>query len=320
MNILVTAIGSMSAEAVISALKAINSVNKVVGCDVHPHNWLPASRLLDAFCQVPYYLDNSYIQQITELCAAERIDAIIPLTDPEVDTLSDNSLIFENKGVNLYIGNQETILICRDKYRLAGFFKESQCVTTIPSFPLEDVLADKIGFPLIGKPKKGRSSEGLILFENREVVECRMDQLHNYIFQPVFNGDVYTVDVVRDSFGNTVSLVRKELLRTTNGAGLTVQIQSNHPLAEMTNKVANMLQIKGCINVEYLSHGKDYYLMDINPRFSAGIAFSQMTGYDMVRSHVNAFSGHRIETPVPLRNMILAKGFRDYNTADWKLY
>ena len=51
MNILITAVGSMSAEAVITSLTKIPKV-KLVGCNLYPTNWTHASRLVNYFYQV----------------------------------------------------------------------------------------------------------------------------------------------------------------------------------------------------------------------------------------------------------------------------
>lgn len=312
MHILVTAIGSMSAEAVISSLKACSFVEKVVGSDIYPKSWLPTSRLVDKFYQVPNYSEDNYINQIKDLCIKENVNAIIPLTDPEVDKLSANRNFFVDCGTRLFISNPDTIKSCRDKLEIVSVLKGHKWIATIPTYQLKEILSYKINFPVIGKPKMGRSSEGLMNFTRKEEIEFLKNRLQDYVFQPIINGDIYTVDIVRDSYNNCFSIPRKELLRTKNGAGLTVEIQKGQELTVVANKLAEFLNIEGCVNFEFILFEKVYYLMDLNPRFSAGIAFSQMSGYDMVRSHLNAFIDERIEPPVEIKQKIIAKSYRDF--------
>lgn len=55
-NILITAIGSFSAEAVVDSLKNLN--NKVIGCDIYPKEWHYLIRKLDNFYQVPLAIEE----------------------------------------------------------------------------------------------------------------------------------------------------------------------------------------------------------------------------------------------------------------------
>jgi carbamoyl-phosphate synthase large subunit len=54
--------------------------------------------------------------------------------------------------------------------------------------------------------------------------------------------------------------------------------------------------------------------MDINPRFSAGISFSILAGYDMVKNHLNCFMDNEIETNINYKTMIIAKKLSDVIT------
>jgi carbamoyl-phosphate synthase large subunit len=61
--------------------------------------------------------------------------------------------------------------------------------------------------------------------------------------------------------------------------------------------------------MEFIYDGSDFYLIDINPRFSAGVAFSSMVGYDMVLAHLNCFVGKQILPPVEYKEQIVAKRY-----------
>lgn len=60
---------------------------------------------------------------------------------------------------------------------------------------------------------------------------------------------------------------------------------------------------------------KENYLIDINPRFSAGIAFSCKTGYDFINAHLACFSGSPIPPAVEFIESIEIKYFIE-NTTD----
>ena len=62
----------------------------------------------------------------------------------------------------------------------------------------------------------------------------------------------------------------------------------------MISHLGKKLQILGAINAEFIFDGKQYYLMDVNPRFSAGIAFSRLAGYDIVKNHFLCFQNKTV--------------------------
>lgn len=100
---------------------------------------------------------------------------------------------------------------------------------------------------------------------------------------------------------------RWEYIRTKNGAGITVEIFYSKSLENIVKQIGNDLDINGCVNIEFIYDGDKYYIIDINPRFSAGIAFSKLAGYDFVKSHINAFTGEDILPTIKYNNMIAEK-------------
>ena len=83
MKCLVTSIGSMSAEAVICRLVLLPDV-EVIGCNMYPAPWVPASRLVKRYYQVPSAKEEApYIDQLLKICQLEDVTHVIVLTDLE---------------------------------------------------------------------------------------------------------------------------------------------------------------------------------------------------------------------------------------------
>lgn len=309
MNILVTALGSMSALPVINSLKNNPDIN-IIGTDIHPGKYLYQSRFVDKFYQVPNAADAAYIKKIVEIVEEEKIQFIIPLIDYEVDVLNSHRKKFEKLNATVTISNEKAINTCRDKLKLYNFFKNSGNIQCIPIIQKED-LNGHLMYPVVAKLINGRSSEGLhFIHSYGELMEIAKQE--SYIVQPKIVGSIYTVDVVRDVFGNCVSVARKELKRTSNGAGLSVSVEANEHLTALSAFIAESLDILGCINIEFIFDGNTFLLMDINPRFSAGISFSKAAGYDMVNNHMKCFLNKPIERLIGLKQNIYFKIFQDY--------
>lgn len=307
MRILVTAIGSMSAACAISRLKDYG--NYVVGCDIYPGYWHAETLLCDRFYRAPYATEREeYIRFLISVCMNEDIKYVVPLTDLEIDVINGYREKFEDAGIILCMQKPEILDIVRNKYRLFKTFESDSRVpsvkTCLLSHPDEDMR-----YPCIAKPYDGRSSEGLIRNADRKLLQAITDK-DRYIVQEQIDGNVFTVDYCRSATSGTDCAVpREELLRTRNGAGITIRTSSDMRLVELVSYIGNVLNINGCVNMEFIFDGQNYYLIDINPRFSAGIAFSVMSGYDMVNSHMKCFLHEEIEGQIALQERTIVKKY-----------
>lgn len=309
MRILVTAIGSMSAECTISKLR--ESGHYVVGCDIYPAEWHVESKLCDAFHQAPRATDvEAYLHFLLDVCKQHGLGYVIPLTDLEIDILNLCRAHFESRGIVLCMQPAEVLAVARDKYRLFQQFTADSMVSTPQTCLLSEPAAD-MAYPCIAKPCNGRSSEGLIRNATEEQVRA-IENKDAYILQEQLDGPIITVDYCRSSaHGTDAAVPRQELLRTKNGAGLTVQIMDSPEIIRQVSHIGRTLGINGCVNMEFIQHDGRHYLIDINPRFSAGVAFSVLSGYDMVNNHMNCFLGNPIGTPPVIREKIIIKKYQE---------
>ncbi|WP_339904244.1 ATP-grasp domain-containing protein [uncultured Cyclobacterium sp.] len=309
-TVLVTAIGSFASDAVVTALQS-RANTRVIGCDIYPGNWHAVTGKYNAFYQVPLVTrTEAYLEKIESICKEEAIDFIFPLTDVEVDVFNVNRSVFQKLGVVLCIPGPGALAVARNKMALAAFVVNKTDFPAIQTYGLNTVLPD-LPFPLIAKPLDGRSSEGIVWVYDKYGLDAIQNK-ENYLLQEVIRGPIYTVDYVRShSLNIDFSIPRKELLRTKNGAGMTVEIFENQELSQMVSTIGRALKINGCVNMEFIERDKQYYLIDINPRFSAGVAFSKLAGYDMVNSHMNAFLDEAILPAVRVKKSIAIKHMID---------
>lgn len=298
---LVTAIGSYSAESVISSLREHWDA-RVVGTNTQPHDWCTTSALLDAFHRVPVARNvTEYVERVLNICEIEQVTHVLPLIDPEVDAFALHHEVFAERGITLCMQPLETIRVARDKWLVHQAFRNDPLIRTIPTWRLEDLPVSGLDLPLIAKPRDGRNCEGLMQVRDADFLHYVRKRFcdRGYIVQPLLPGDVCVVDVVRQqSTGEWAAMARQELVRTPNGAGLTVRMLADPGLVEMAGQVARVLGVNGCINMEFLVQDGEALLMDVNPRFSGGIAFSHLSGYDMVANHLRCFREAPLDEPL----------------------
>lgn len=312
---LVTAIGSFSADIVIKNLKI--GGYRVVGCDIYPAEWIADSGNVASFYQVPLATDEKrYVNTILKICREEQAKVLIVLTDVEVDVWNRYRDELTLASVTLCLSSEKTLLLCRDKRELYRFLKEKGIGNPIPTLELMEADAERLSYPAVIKPFNGRSSQGLRYIQSLEemkgFLECGDSE--GLIVQPYYQGSIITVDVVRQAeTGESVAVCRKELLRTPNGAGTSVLVFLDPVLEATCRDIANALGINGCVNFEFIqTEDGSYHMLECNPRFSGGVEFSCLAGYDCVTNHLRCFIGEAIEPLKGITGMYIARKYEEY--------
>ncbi len=315
-RILVTAIGSAAADIVIKQLH--KNEYYVVGTDIYPKEWVADADAVDSFYKVSTCdRVKEYITEILEICRAENVAYIIPLTDVEVDLYHANRHIFEENNIKICMSEEKTIDLCRNKAKLSAFLSEHTVCNVIPEIK-EAQFETFQNYPVICKPVNGRSSSGIVICYCYEELKC-FAECHcvaQYVIQPYLEGNIVTVDVLRDDNAQKcVVLARKELLRTTNGLGTTVSTFQDVAFEQKCCNIAEYLGVKGCVNFEFIETiSGERYFMECNPRFSGGLEFSVLSGYDFVMNHVRCFRNENTDDCLNITKQIIVRKYEEYIT------
>lgn len=316
-SILITAIGSFSADIVIKTLKEMG--NYVVGCDIYPEEWIVDAMNVDQFYQAPYASDiDNYMTFIFSVCEEKNIQFLIPLTDAEVDVLNEYREEIEKRNIILCISGKECIKLCRNKLSLFEYLNDFGIKGLISTKYLNESDIYSLQYPVVMKPYDGRSSQGLHCVYSLEEAEklVKTIDMSKYIIQPMIQGDIITVDVVRDmNYHVQAAVCRKELLRTLNGAGLSVHVFRDENLEQEAMHIADCLGVQGCVNFEFIqTKDHELFFLECNPRFSGGVEFSCLAGYDCVRNHLRCFQRECIDRNMKLQEMYIARKYEEYIT------
>lgn len=293
LTLLVTAIGTHSAESVFKLLRKAFPGCILIGTDLNPMESIPNSNLVDRFCRVPPATSPDYAVEMHRICRKEQIQYLIPLTDPEVDAFIGLGEWFDSIGTVITQSSDVSVRLSRDKFQWYRFFSGHRSVNVIPTWLASDITAES-PFPLLAKKRNGRSSEGMIRYEDfKQWATCR-ERTSDHIIQPFWDGDIHTVDVVRSENGDVKALARHEIERNPRGLGLRVEVQKDSDSAHLAALVASELNLIGAINIEFLVKEGIPYLMDVNPRVSGGVRFSIDAGFDVIEEHMGVFESHGI--------------------------
>jgi len=117
-------------------------------------------------CDVGYRLplagEPSYGEVLQRICLKERVDLLIPGSDPELPMLAEIAPSLEAQGCRVLIGSALSVHLCQDKKAFHDRFAQLG-LPLVPTMLLSEALRDPqaLAYPLILKPRCGAGSVGV---------------------------------------------------------------------------------------------------------------------------------------------------------------
>jgi len=301
--VLVTAIGTASATAIVTELKKAGTYT-IIGTDINKEYEIATSKDVDEFFVFPSAVGDQeqYIQFVADFCKEHGIDYYFAVIDEEIENLSRHRALFESMGVTLCIPNETVVETCHFKDRFAHWAREHLTDCYIKTFDCVDQIKSE-DYPIFIKPIEGRASIGCHRIEDEERLRTTIPVEaigKTMIAQEYIEGEIITVDMVRSAkTGNHMIVQRRELLRNANGCGIAVEMIHNEKLNIICEALLNSLDLNGVVNAEFFCCGDDFKIIEVNPRFSAGAVFSCLAGCRLVQNAIAAAEGRDIViTPI----------------------
>lgn len=257
----------------------------------------PALYEADKYYIVPRMDAPNYLPTLLAICEDEKINAILPLQEDELTLLARNRELFEQKGITPIISEENTLEICRDKYKFYCHLKEAGIPVLASYHSLEDFQTDwkvqKVAFPVFVKPIRGCGSIGAMKVSCMEVLEvlCQHTDVP-LLIQEFCQGKEFGVDAYVDLISHEVTEVFiKEKLRMRAGEtekSVTVEEEALKGLILQTLKT---LHFAGPIDIDVFEKNGEYYISEINPRFGGGYPHAYACGMNVPRYLVNNIEG-----------------------------
>lgn len=268
------------------------------------------SKYTSHFIQLPDPVshEKDYINKIEEFLRNNTIDVIIPMEDETVELVLLNKKILGN--TKTLLPDYETFMIARDKSKTMQ--KAEELGVSIPkTYHANDIKEFKskinhIEFPVIIKPRISSGSRGISIIENKNELHAKYNEVHkeysNPIIQQYLSGNFRKIQVlVLFDENNEIKLsCTYQGIREFPVSGGPVTLWKTISDLYIEKKTIDFLKkIKwvGFAEVEYVVDQEinEYYLMEINPRFSANINLAVQLGIDYPLYFVKLALGKDIE-------------------------
>ena len=293
-RILITGVGRRIEllQAFRNAALVLDKNLKIYGADMA--GTAPALAYCDFTRKVVAMKDAGYIQNLLDICLADKIDLVIPTIDTDLLVLAENRDSFDAIGSKVIISSPDKVRICRDKNNTSQFFVD--CGLNAP-MPVNDWKDYKSGFPAFIKPKDGSSSINAFKVQNEKELEVYAKQIPDYIIQPFVEGKEYTIDIFCDFTGEPISIVPRERVQIRAGEVLKTKITMDARMIEESVKLCKAFQPCGPMTVQFIRDNKtgiDYFI-EINPRFGGGAPLSMKAGARSAEAILKLLSGEKVE-------------------------
>lgn len=270
-------------------------VETIVGVDTNIDSY--AQKLCDSYYMVPLANDSRYIQNIYDICSAEEVNTILPLTIEETIVLKDNEEEFNKKGIRIANSNLiRNIEICNDKL-LTNYSLRDLGINVPSAFSVSNSdelveAATGLGYPdrdIIFKPRITHGSRGFrILTESYDKLNLLLNskptdnifislgELKSIlgknrvqcVVMDKLDGDDYSVY----SFsldGEPLIIVPMRRSGLIPGMSTGGQAVDNREVIEYVSRIISVLKLNGSINVQLKLTKSGPLLYEINSRISA---------------------------------------------------
>lgn len=275
-NVLITSMGSTTAISVAKALTLQQDYElTIVGADTHMADMIAGSQFCHHFTTIsPACEEEQYLEDIGRIIDTFEIDLVIPIIDPELEVLARNRRQIE-KETFLLLSPLPTIRLCNDKLSMFQFLQKHG-IPTLMTVPLSEEGLEQLSVPFIRKPRYGWGSHDVHEISRKEDLSS-LPKIQDPILQEKGRGKEYTIDVFSD--GNQVIAVvprcRREIRSGITYNGETVH---NPSMIEYARRIPEVLPILGPANIQCFIDDDNIRILEINPRFSAGIPLSTAAG------------------------------------------
>lgn len=259
----------------------------------------PACIINKRFIKIPKCSDINYIKELKKLSSKLKIRIIIPTIDTELIILSKNKKEFEKIGINIIVSEYSFVDQSSNKLKTHNIFKK----INIPYPKIYN--KENVKYPIIVKPIKGSSSEGIFKIFSSSDFSANMLKDKKIMYQKLITKHKeYTIDLYYNKSSELISMIARERLDVRNGE--VIKSKTNFKITKKIWK--NFLSLPGAqgpitIQIFYNETINSIYGIEINPRLGGGCTLSYKCGLNFPRYIIREY----IENKKIIQNKKLLK-------------
>ena len=248
----------------------------------------PGEFFFNKIIKIDKTTSNNFLKQINDIYS--KYDLIIPTTETEMSFLSKNKELI--KKFPLLVNSSKILDIFLDKYETFKFLKKHNFNAPRFCFSLEKIKKFNTQFFLKKKIGHGNKDYKLIKSKNE------FDKLKNldkkeWLAQEYLgsNFNEYTCAVIKiGNFKDAIILNR----RLNGGYTYFSEVIKNRNLSLILFKIAEKVNLNGCLNVQLKISKKRIVIFEINPRISSTVMMRHKMGFQDCLLWIDYFLNKKI--------------------------
>lgn len=297
-RILVTAAGGDVGQAIIKAIRMSDLSATVDGADANAESL--AGAFVDHFHTLPKAFPSSdYMLALATLIDRNGYDVVIPASEVEIDTVTDDRAFGLNK-LPLLVQPGAWIRTYADKYSCMNALSGIVPVADFADASNDDQvrqLIEKTGFPCVVKRRRGFGSKTVALAHDHDdlallIKEMKPAMVMQYI--PDDHGE-YSVGVFRDHDKCEILPVRRSLGPV--GCTWWGVVELDLAVIDYVRQIAIASGLHGAANIQVRKNQNGVFLLEINPRLSSLAAARAAAGFNDTAWWIKLFLGIKFGFP-----------------------
>lgn len=291
-KILVTGCGGDIGLGIGKILKTTGMARQIIGTDISDDH--AGSSTFDKCIVVERADSSSYLDSLAEVIRKFEIDIVVPMSEMEIRVLYANHLIEIDK-VPLVMANPKSLEIGLDKLLTADLLKSNG----LP-YPWTKIVNEgpPQETPCIIKSRFGSGSKDIGIVQ-KDLVDYYSLNQPDSVWQEYLQPDdqEYTCGLYRTKTNEIHTIIIKRRL----GGGHTVagEVIKHSEIEQVLIRIAELLELRGSINVQLRLTERGPVVFEINPRFSSTIVFRHLLGFQDLIWALTEAGGESIESYKP---------------------
>ena len=258
------------------------------------------------------YFEPLTPEDVANIIEIEKPDGVIAQFGGQTAIKLTKSL--HELGVTIYGTEAKYVDAAEDREKFDSILEELK----IPRpkgktvFTAEQALeaANSLGYPVLVRPSYVLGGKGMeIAFSDNDIIEFieiinREEQEHPILVDKYLAGIELEVDAICDGKNILIPGIMEHLERAGVHSGDSISIYPPQDISkkvkdrivEYTEKLAHALHVVGMVNIQFVLHNDELYVIEVNPRSSRTVPYiSKVTGIPMVSIATRIMMGRSLK-------------------------
>ncbi len=244
-------------------VSAFSQLAETIAADPNP--LAPAQYAATHRRAVPRFDDPAYVPALQELCGQFNVGAVVPLTDLDLEILGHAR---QEGRLPALVPDGEIARATFDKYETHRLLERLGLPSPPTVLPGEGGW-DRIGYPVMIKPRWGSGARSIFRAENEREAEF----LAAYIREPAMvqramQGPEFSIDTLSDPDGRCLNAIPRTMLESRGGESIKGTVIADEELMDLGRRVVEALGCRGPCTVQAFRDPEiGLGITDVNTRF-----------------------------------------------------